>query len=91
LRMSTTGLAAQSFGAKHAHQLGLVFTQGMVMALGFAGVFLLLHSWIGDWVFAFSDASTEVKHYGLQYFSIRVIGYAKCESANVDGDHYQPH
>ncbi|WP_174269678.1 MATE family efflux transporter DinF [Vibrio scophthalmi] len=71
LRMSTTGLAAQSFGAKHAHQLGLVFTQGMVMALGFAGVFLLLHSWIGDWVFAFSDASSEVKHYGLQYFSIR--------------------
>ncbi|WP_394128405.1 MATE family efflux transporter DinF [Vibrio hepatarius] len=71
LRMSTTGLAAQSYGATNKHQLGLVFTQGMAMALGFAGLFLLFHQAIADWVFSFSDASDKVKHYGEQYFSIR--------------------
>jgi len=71
LRMSTTGLAAQSYGANSKHQLGLVFTQGMAMAFGFATFFLLFHSLIADWVFSFSDASEQVKHYGQQYFSIR--------------------
>jgi len=71
LRMSTTGLTAQSYGAKNPHQLGLVFTQGMAMAMGFAVLFLALHSFIADWVFSFSDASEQVKHYGQQYFTIR--------------------
>ncbi|KIE18950.1 multidrug transporter MatE [Vibrio sinaloensis] len=71
LRMSTTGLAAQSYGAGSKHQLGLVFSQGMLMALGFATVFLLFHQLIADWVFSFSSASDQVKHYGQQYFSIR--------------------
>ena len=71
LRMSTTGLAAQSYGAENKHQLGLVFTQGMTMALGFAAVFLLFHQSIAQWVFSFSDASEQVKHYGAQYFAIR--------------------
>ncbi|MCG9584741.1 MATE family efflux transporter DinF [Vibrio tubiashii] len=71
LRMSTTGLAAQSYGAESKHQLGLVFTQGMTMALGFAAVFLLFHQSIAQWVFSFSDASEQVKHYGAQYFAIR--------------------
>ncbi len=71
LRMSTTGLTAQSFGANNKHQLGLVFTQGMVMALGFAALFLIFHSWVAEWVFSFSDASEQVKHYGQQYFAIR--------------------
>ncbi|MBT9239873.1 MATE family efflux transporter DinF [Vibrio splendidus] len=71
LRMSTTGLAAQSYGANDGKQLGLVFVQGVTMALGFAGVFLLLHSFVADAVFSLSSASEQVKHYGLQYFSIR--------------------
>lgn len=71
LRMSTTGLTAQAFGSKNTHQLGLVFTQGMTMALSFAVLFLLFHSWIGDEVFSFSEASEKVKYYGQQYFAIR--------------------
>ncbi|MFA0070198.1 MATE family efflux transporter, partial [Vibrio breoganii] len=43
----------------------------VTMALGFAGVFLLLHSFVADAVFSLSSASEQVKHYGLQYFSIR--------------------
>ncbi|MCG9598633.1 MATE family efflux transporter DinF [Vibrio sp. Isolate25] len=71
LRMSTTGLAAQSYGAKDDKQLGLVFAQGVVMALGFALVFLIFHKLIADMVFGLSHASDEVKHYGDLYFSVR--------------------
>ncbi|MCG9660728.1 MATE family efflux transporter DinF [Vibrio mediterranei] len=71
LRMSTTGLTAQSYGAQDNRQLALVFLQGTLMALGFALVFLLLHSVIADLVFSLSSASEDVKYYGHQYFSIR--------------------
>lgn len=71
LRMSTTGLAAQAFGADNRAGLARVWLQGMLMALGFAAVFLLLHRFIADGVFGFSSASAEVKLYAQQYFVIR--------------------
>ncbi|WP_080749100.1 MATE family efflux transporter DinF [Vibrio coralliilyticus] len=71
LRMSTTGLAAQSYGAQSGKQLGLVFTQGVAMALGFALLFLIFHQPIANLVFSLSSASDEVKFYGEQYFTIR--------------------
>ncbi|WP_261882234.1 MATE family efflux transporter DinF [Vibrio pelagius] len=71
LRMSTTGLAAQSYGANDNQQLGLVFVQGITMSLAFAALFLLLHGVIAELVFSFSSASEQVKFYGEQYFSIR--------------------
>lgn len=71
LRMSTTGLTAQAFGADNRAGLARVWLQGMLMALGFAAVFLLLHRFIADGVFGFSSASAEVKLYAQQYFVIR--------------------
>ncbi|MBL4239870.1 MATE family efflux transporter DinF [Vibrio fluvialis] len=71
LRMSTTGLTAQAFGADNRAGLARVWLQGMLMALGFAAVFLLLHRFIVDGVFGFSAASAEVKLYAQQYFVIR--------------------
>ncbi|ELI1812749.1 MATE family efflux transporter DinF [Vibrio fluvialis] len=71
LRMSTTGLTAQVFGADNRAGLARVWLQGMLMALGFAAVFLLLHRFIADGVFGFSSASAEVKLYAQQYFVIR--------------------
>ncbi|PFG58788.1 MATE family multidrug resistance protein [Vibrio sp. ES.051] len=72
LRMSTTGLAAQSYGSDDRKQLALVFMQGTLMAVLFAVGFLLAHKPVADLVFGWSDASAEVKRYGMQYFSIRV-------------------
>ncbi|MBU2897527.1 MATE family efflux transporter DinF [Vibrio hepatarius] len=72
LRMSTTGLTAQFYGAKNTKQLALVLTQGLFMALCFALVFIVLHPFIADLVFSMSNASEQVKYYGEQYFSIRV-------------------
>ncbi len=71
LRMSTTGLTAQAFGADNRAGLARVWLQGMLMAFGFAAVFLLLHRFIADGVFGFSSASAEVKLYAQQYFVIR--------------------
>ncbi|WP_356918919.1 MATE family efflux transporter, partial [Chryseobacterium gambrini] len=34
-------------------------------------VFLLLHRFVSNWIFSFSDASEQVKFYGQQYFVIR--------------------
>jgi len=71
LRMSTTGLTAQAFGANDSQKLVRVFVQGSVMALGFAFVFLAVHRFIVEGIFSFSDASDQVKFYGKQYFLIR--------------------
>ncbi len=71
LRMSTTGLTAQAFGADEPQKLVRVLLQGTLMALGFAAVFLVLHRVVADWIFSFSDASEQVKFYGQQYFVIR--------------------
>ncbi len=72
LRMATTGLTAQACGAKNGEQLRLVLLQGLMMAGLFSCFYFLLHAWISEWVFSFSDASDQVKRYGQQYFSIRV-------------------
>ncbi|MZI94470.1 MATE family efflux transporter DinF [Vibrio sp. CAIM 722] len=72
LRMSTTGLTAQAVGSEDPKQLIRVLLQGLIMAIGFATVFLLFHRVIADLIFQWSDASEHVKHYGYQYFTIRV-------------------
>ena len=73
LRMSTTGLTAQAVGRDNAEQQARVLLQGLTMAMLLALGFLAIHQWILDLSFHFSDASEQVKHYGAQYFSIRVI------------------
>ena len=35
-------------------------------------IILLVHPWLSDLIFSYSDASTEVKHYAAQYFEIRI-------------------
>ncbi|WP_185961996.1 MATE family efflux transporter DinF [Vibrio fluvialis] len=71
LRMSTTGLTAQAFGADNRAGLARVWLQGMLMALGFAAGVLLLRRFIAGGGFGFSSASAEVKLYAQQYFVIR--------------------
>ncbi len=72
LRMSSTGLAAQAYGSKDKRQLALVLLQGIVMALLFAMLFLLVHRLIANFLFSWSDASDLVKHYATEYFYVRV-------------------
>lgn len=71
LRMSTTGLTAQAAGAGDKRALALTFVQGIATAMLFATLFLILHGWVAEWIFAVTDASDAIKHYGAQYFTIR--------------------
>ncbi|MFV0575772.1 MAG: MATE family efflux transporter DinF [Vibrio sp.] len=72
LRMATTGLTAQAQGEENAHKLAMTWLQGMLVAWSLALLFLVFHSPLAHLIFSLSNASEEVKHYGMQYFSIRV-------------------
>ncbi|WP_063659939.1 MATE family efflux transporter DinF [Aliivibrio fischeri] len=72
LRMATTGLTAQAYGAENKNALSQTFSQGIFLALCFSFILLLFHQPLSQIIFSFSDASVEVKHYAEQYFSIRI-------------------
>ncbi|OCH14439.1 hypothetical protein A6E05_04470 [Aliivibrio sp. 1S165] len=72
LRMATTGLSAQAYGAENKTMLSQTFSQGIFLALCFSFVLLLFHQSLSYAIFSFSDATPEVKLYADQYFSIRI-------------------
>ncbi|EOD81765.1 DNA-damage-inducible protein F [Grimontia indica] len=72
LRMATTGLTAQAYGADDKAGLANVFLQGISLAWLLALAIITVHPLIADWVFSYSDASAEVKRYADQYFSVRI-------------------
>ncbi|CZF82894.1 MATE family efflux transporter DinF [Grimontia marina] len=72
LRMATTGLTAQAYGADDKAGLANVFLQGISLAWLLALAIIAMHPLIADWVFSYSDASEEVKRYADQYFSVRI-------------------
>ncbi|MEZ8141212.1 MATE family efflux transporter [Enterovibrio norvegicus FF-454] len=72
LRMATTGLTAQAWGADDKTGLANVFLQGITLAWVLALIILALHPFISNAVFSFSDASAEVKLYADEYFSVRI-------------------
>ncbi|MEJ2764448.1 MATE family efflux transporter DinF [Photobacterium sp. MCCC 1A19761] len=72
LRMATTGLSAQAYGAgDKAAQAGYLI-QGLALAWLLALVLIVLHQPLAELIFHFSSASVEVKTYAGQYFSIRI-------------------
>ncbi|WP_318515791.1 MATE family efflux transporter DinF [Photobacterium leiognathi] len=74
LRMATTGITAQAFGSKDKHAQAAIFVQGIALAWLFAFLLIALHQPVSRMIFHFSDASSEVKVYAEQYFSIRIWG-----------------
>ena len=72
LRMSTTGLTAQAFGANNqAAQLNCL-SQSLLVALLLAALLLLLQSPLAQLAFSFSDASAQVNQQAQLYFGIRI-------------------
>lgn len=72
LRMSTTGLAAQAFGAGDEAKLLQVLVRGLVLAWGLALVILLLQKPIIDVAFWLMGGSDLVQQYGRDYVSVRI-------------------
>ncbi|NRD72263.1 MATE family efflux transporter [Shewanella sp. VB17] len=72
LRMATTGLVAQSYGAGNIQNQYKLLLQASTLALILGLSTVILQLPILNSVLLFTDASTEVEHYCRQYFNIRI-------------------
>lgn len=73
LRMSTTGMTAQAYGARDNSKQVELLLQGLFLAI-VLGLFLLIISKpISTFVLSFNTASDEIKFYANQYFLIRIL------------------
>ncbi len=72
LRMGSTGLTAQAWGAKKNDETSLVLIRSLLVALGLAASLLLLQYPI-QWIsFLILDGSNEVRVLAQEYFYIRI-------------------
>ena len=72
LRMGTTGIAAQSFGADDNDGLRVALGQALVVALFVAMALILLQQPIGELAMHLLGPDPETRAYALEYFLIRV-------------------
>jgi MATE family multidrug resistance protein len=72
LRMGTTGIAAQKFGAGDYDGLRVALGQALVVALAIATLLLLLHRPIGSTAIRLIGPDATVAEFADQYFSIRI-------------------
>lgn len=72
LRMGTTGLTAQAFGAKHADELRAILGRAFLIG-GAVALLVVTLQWPIAWAaFTLVDPSAEVSALGREYFFIRV-------------------
>ncbi len=72
LRMGTTGLVAQSYGADDHLEVSATFLRGLVIAAAFGGTMILLQKPVGGVIFWFFEASETVETHALEYYQIRI-------------------
>jgi MATE family multidrug resistance protein len=72
LRMGTTGITAQRFGANDYDGLRVSLGQALIVALAIAAILILLQWPIGYLAMQLLGADAEIKAYALEYFSIRI-------------------
>ena len=72
LRMGTTGITAQSFGADDNDGLRVSLGQALVVALLVAFVLIALQGPLGNLAMHLLGPDVETKAYAIEYFSIRI-------------------
>ena len=72
LRMGTSGLVAQAFGARNFREVGAVFVRSVSVALLVAVLLLLFRHGIGKLAFRMMEGSTETMQAAAEYFYIRL-------------------
>jgi MATE family multidrug resistance protein len=72
LRMGTTGIAAQRFGADDNDGLRVALGQAIIVAVLIGLVLLALQVPVGDWAIPLFGAEIDVEKSALVYFSIRI-------------------
>lgn len=73
LRMGTTGIAAQRFGASDEDGIRTSLGQALIVALGVALLLILLRQPIGDLALSLLGAGPDVTAFAREYFSIRIF------------------
>lgn len=74
LRMSSTGLSAQTLGKQDLEQSFQVLVRGLVVAFAIAIVLLILQQPYFDIAFYLAGGSAEIQQYGREYADIRIWG-----------------
>ena len=72
LRMGTTGIAAQRFGAEDNDGLRVSLGQALIVSFLIALSLIALHVPIGQFAMNLIGAEPDVESYALEYFSIRI-------------------
>ncbi len=72
LRMGTTGIAAQRFGARDADGLRVALGQALVVATAIASLLILLQAPLGRLAITLIGPDPGVREFANQYFSIRI-------------------
>jgi len=72
LRMGTTGITAQRFGADDNDGLRVSLGQALIVSLLIALTLIALHVPIGQFALSLIGAEADVEAYASQYFSIRI-------------------
>jgi multidrug resistance protein, MATE family len=72
LRMGTTGLTAQAYGARNRTEMILILARVQAVALGLGISILLLQQPIAFLSFLIVESSREVEAFSLVYFDIRI-------------------
>lgn len=73
LRMGTTGLTAQSYGARDDKETGLILARALGVAAAGAILLMLLKNPIADLSFWIVEASSGVEDYTRIYYNIRIF------------------
>ncbi|MBD5171229.1 MAG: MATE family efflux transporter [Bacteroidales bacterium] len=83
LRMGTSGLTAQAYGAQDTNGKRLVFKRGLIIALVGGVLLILLSEILGDGVLALIEADENVKPLAKIYFLTAIIGAPGVLTTNV--------
>lgn len=83
LRMSTSGLAAQAYGARNSQQGVLVLLRGLLVACAIGGILIIAQKLYLDFALSLAGGSADVQFYARQYADIRIWGLPAALSSLV--------
>lgn len=73
LKMSTTGLIAQSYGQRNRNKINKQLTQAIIIALFIAVILLIFQKWIGLYAIKLTAQGGQVADMAIEYFHIRIF------------------
>jgi MATE family, multidrug efflux pump len=72
LRMGTSGMTAQAYGARNLKESILVFSRAILVAITLGLILIILQIPIANFSFFLIEGSSEVEMYAREYFLIRI-------------------